>query len=566
MASQTEPHRNQPFPRFIHSTAAALLSFLPPDKPSRSKPSLASPQTAQPRICFPITTSQFDSSSNSVTSSLQGVSSHSGTGFPSTVRISSLNPNGNGGGPAFVGQVFSMCDLSGTGLMAVSTHFDVPFISKRTPEWLKKMFSIITKSERSGPVFRFFMDLGDAVTYVKKLNIRSGVVGACRLDIAYEHFKEKPHLFQFVPSEKQVKAANKLLKTLPKEGRPKKVEGVPVFSAQNLDIAIATSDGIKWYTPYFFDKNMLDNILEGSVDQHFQGLIQSRHMQRRRDVIDDSLAGGMPEDNAENMWEPPEVQEVLDEMEQPSIPLSVITKAAEIELLYAVDRVLLGNRWLRKATGIQPKFPYMIDSFERRSAASLERACVATSSASATSYQIEDGSSDSQLVSTSRTDLSSEGDPVDKEQPRSFKQRDIRLPFSDWFNYAWSKPEHKPQTRFPLIHLLYALIPDSFNQPSVAHLCPLSREIVEQDLNQSPFLPKITMVGISTGEAGQMSKSTLKKTMDDLTKDLEADPNSSGSNDPKPEYRDPLFVANVGDYYSGVSKTNSPRWVRGGNN
>lgn len=53
---------------------------------------------------------------------------------------------------------------------------------------------------------------------------------------------------------------------------------------------------------------MLDNILEGSVDQHFQGMIQSRHMQRRRDVIDDSLASsGMPEDNAENMWEPPEV-------------------------------------------------------------------------------------------------------------------------------------------------------------------------------------------------------------------------------------------------------------------
>jgi len=32
----------------------------------------------------------------------------------------------------------------------------------RTPEWLKKMFSTITKSERNGPVFRFFMDLGDA--------------------------------------------------------------------------------------------------------------------------------------------------------------------------------------------------------------------------------------------------------------------------------------------------------------------------------------------------------------------------------------------------------------------
>lgn len=32
----------------------------------------------------------------------------------------------------------------------------------RTPQWLKKIFANITKSERNGPVFRFFMDLGDA--------------------------------------------------------------------------------------------------------------------------------------------------------------------------------------------------------------------------------------------------------------------------------------------------------------------------------------------------------------------------------------------------------------------
>ncbi|KAG5617114.1 hypothetical protein H5410_016938 [Solanum commersonii] len=168
--------------------------------------------------------------------------SDSGSGFPSSVRISGLNTTGKGG-PAFVGQVFSMCDLSGTGLMAVSTHFDIPFLSKRTPEWLKKMFAAVTKSERNGPVFRFFMDLGDAVSYVKKLNIPSGVVGACRLDLAYEHFKEKPHLFQFVPNEKQVKEANKLLKAMQQSDGRKKVDGVPVFSAQNLDIAIATTDG-----------------------------------------------------------------------------------------------------------------------------------------------------------------------------------------------------------------------------------------------------------------------------------------------------------------------------------
>lgn len=57
---------------------------------------------------------------------------------------------------------------------------------------------------------------------------------------------------------------------------------------------------------------------------------------------------------------------MLDEMGHPSIPLSVISKAAELQFQYTVDKVFLGNRWLRKATGIQPIFPYMVDSFERR--------------------------------------------------------------------------------------------------------------------------------------------------------------------------------------------------------
>jgi len=110
------------------------------------------------------------------------------------------------------------------------------------------MLSPLKKSE-NGPVFRFFMDLNDAVSYVKRLNVPSGMVGACRLDVAYEHFKEKPHMFQFVPNEKQVKAANKLVKSFPQRGRKKRLRGVPVFSAQNLNIAVATNDGIRWYGP-----------------------------------------------------------------------------------------------------------------------------------------------------------------------------------------------------------------------------------------------------------------------------------------------------------------------------
>lgn len=48
------------------------------------------------------------------------------------------------------------------------------------------------------------------------------------------------------------------------------------------------------------------------------------------------------------------------------IPLSIVTKAAEIQFLDVVDRLLLGNKWLRRAAGIQPHFPYVVDSFEER--------------------------------------------------------------------------------------------------------------------------------------------------------------------------------------------------------
>ncbi|OIV98890.1 hypothetical protein TanjilG_06381 [Lupinus angustifolius] len=532
MAPPSQPHRrhrhdddqNNHISTFLQSTASNFISLFNP--PSLTNPqSKTLPQPHSILISLPLL-------STSTTESTRPDS------VPATkpVRLARLSSNGNGGGPAFVGQVFSMCDLSGTGLMAVSTHFDIPFISRRTPEWLKKMFSAITKSERNGPVFRFFIDLGDAVSYVKKLNIPSGVVGACRLDLAYEHFKEKPHLFQFVPNEKQVKAANKLLKTMPQDGVRKKVDGVPVFSAQNLDIAIATKDGIKWYTPYFFDKNMLDNILEESVDQHFHTLIQTRHVHRRRDVIDDNLAAEVIEEMADSFGDPPEVQQVLDEMGHSSIPLSVISKAAELQFHYTVDRVLLGNRWLRKATGIQPKFPYMVDSFERRSEASFLR--LSESSSSVDNPTLEDNRKISECIGSSDYNLDTNTEANHDPHPNS------RQSFGGWFHQLWPKHRHGK--------------------------VGLSRKDAKEDMKPNPFIPKITMVGISTEKAGHMSKASLKKTMDDLTKELEktelGNVSGGGNNEYKVEDRDPLFVANVGDYYSGVARTGSTRWIGGGTN
>ncbi|XP_010261382.1 PREDICTED: uncharacterized protein LOC104600228 isoform X1 [Nelumbo nucifera] len=487
-----------------------------------------------------------ESNSLSSASAIKGMTS-GGSSFPSTVRIAGLNSSAKGGGPAFVGQVFSMCDLSGTGLMAVSTHIEIPFLSKRTPQWMKKIFSMVTKSGKNGPVFRFFMDLGDAVSYVKRLNIPTGVVGACRLDLAYEHFKEKPHMFQFVPNEKQVKAAKKLLKKIPQRNGRRKVEGVPVFTAQNLDIAIATNDGIKWYTPYFFDKSVLDNILEESVDQHFHTLIQNRHMQRRRDVIDDNLAE-VVEESGESLWEPPEVQEVLDEMGHPGIPLSVISKAAEMQLLHTVDKVLLGNRWLRKATGIQPKFPYMVDSFEERSAASFLKAAESANSVS----DAKGGCENDGLEWQPGSSLKLERNQAVQGQ-RTTDHTDFRFPFADWFQNPWSRKQQKPKSQ----------------KESDTRREGLSQECIKQEPPPlSPLLPKITMVGISTGEGGQMSRASLKKTMEDLTRELEQTnqrSNSTSSTEHCNEDRDPLFVANVGDYYSSMAKTGSARWVRAGN-
>jgi hypothetical protein len=131
MASPTEP-----ISHFLQSATSNLLSLFTPS-PKTSSSSSSSLTTS--KICVPLlhpipNYSPFDS--NPKSSSIKTVqsptsTSNSNSPFPSTVRINSLNSNGKAGGPAFVGQVFSMCDLSGTGLMAVSTHFDIPFLSKR---------------------------------------------------------------------------------------------------------------------------------------------------------------------------------------------------------------------------------------------------------------------------------------------------------------------------------------------------------------------------------------------------------------------------------------------------
>ncbi|GAB2265146.1 hypothetical protein Dimus_000211 [Dionaea muscipula] len=419
-----------------------------------------------------------------------------------------------GGGPAFVGHVFTMCDRDSTSLMATYDDFHFPFLPERAAELAKKVFRALVKSD-DHHIFRFFIDLSDAVSYVKRLNCPNGVVGACPLDLAYRYFKERSQHFQFIPNKKQVRAANKLLKELPIGGASRTVDGVPVFSAQNLDVVIASRDGINRYTPYFFNKEALDNILEDSVDRHFHSLIEFRHLQRQRD---DNVTVEAMEEIEDDIWDSTEVEELMNEMVGPRVILGAVSKFAEMQLLHAVDKLLLGNRWLRKATGIQPKFPYVVDSFEKRSAASLLKA-------SQSSKEIH-GELTGHLES-SKQDVEADSEATHGQQP------DFRFPFGDWSKHPWSRQQDKQK-----------------------HSTDSSSNCLKNDIQPSVLLPKITMVGIPDGEIGDMSS---KKTMEKLKEELEQDSpfydaDNSYSSSYNQEHKQPLFVANVDDIYSDIGK------------
>lgn len=179
MASATAPdpqppntrNRFKPFSGFIQSTPSnsspCLTLKTPPSSTSSSFkvlfPLLFPDPSPHRPLYIPLASwsSQFESaqpdsplsSTDPVTPSssspaFKNMNSKSATGFPSAVKVPGLKFNRDQAGPAFVGQVFSMCDLSGTGLMAVSTHFDIPFLSKRYQLLLQSSLLVYKYSPR----------------------------------------------------------------------------------------------------------------------------------------------------------------------------------------------------------------------------------------------------------------------------------------------------------------------------------------------------------------------------------------------------------------------------------
>eukprot|EP00850_Spirogloea_muscicola_P006931 SM000034S12685 [mRNA] locus=s34:138372:141863:- [translate_table: standard] len=292
------------------------------------------------------------------------------------------------GGPAFLGQVFTLCDSSRRGLVGVRCVVGpvppLPFlpkaVNKHIAAWFEQMLRRVVEE---GPNFCFFVNKADGVRYLRKVQalhapapeLASSSVRGCPLEAAYQSFKRNPRIFKFVANDSQVKVARGLLHKEGGRAAARAFIGVPVFTAQDLTIAVHTSAGIKWFRPYFFDSRQLDSLVGDSVDHYYEAVRQARAVQRRRQLADaDATSSAEADDDADGLVDPPELHDLMEEMGQHSggvLPPveSVLAKAAECRLADCVDNVLLGRRWARRLTGLQPSFSVLVDSFERRAQA-----------------------------------------------------------------------------------------------------------------------------------------------------------------------------------------------------
>eukprot|EP00249_Psilotum_nudum_P013710 c24468_g1_i2 orf=324-1712(-) len=283
-------------------------------------------------------------------------------------------------GPIFMGQVFTLYDPAGMGPVSIipsgvsafsdSLQMMAPFLYKSL-YWIRK----VVQEELEDTSVRFFLCKDDAESLVKRLRFHclNCKVGPYPLDAAYEgyRFLMNPHRCKFVPDCKQVRLAKLLQRN--HKGKAKRLDGVPVFSVENVTLAMVTPNGIRWVTPYFFDKKSLDALIEHSVNNYFKGKTSSRRFQRHQKFFKDELHVDINEEHPENPFDP--VEEFLKDADHDEISLdSVLFKGMQVQCQDWLDELILGNKWSRRFAGIQPTFSVVVDSFEHMKCKSLWKA------------------------------------------------------------------------------------------------------------------------------------------------------------------------------------------------
>ncbi|KAL2611175.1 hypothetical protein R1flu_022867 [Riccia fluitans] len=451
-------------------------------------------------------------------------------------------------GPAFIGQVFTMCDASRRGLIAVRPvdnpkARNFPFlpssISSKLGLWVDKALGHVNKDDTEGPIFRFYFNKDDASSYVQRLGLAGSMVGSCPLDAAYKYFKGKPPMFRFIPDEKQVKVARKLLREDKGRTAARTFRGVPVFTARNLTIAMSTPSGVRWFTPYFFDKQHLDKLIGHSVDHYYHMLIHARRIQRHSQIADD-ISGDQGEDDPDGLMDPPEVQEFMEEMGQGGNPIfdSVLLKAAEIQFHDMVDNVILGNRISRQLAGLQPSFPVLVDSFERRAAAAEAdgpslaspqlRSKVADGTRSRASGHDDEGSSTSGRESAE----------VGFSDEKLHKKPPFQLFGRNWgFHFNVGRKRTEPEED-PADEKLQA----EGTADNLGSRCTETAVRKEEPIER--MQPKLTMMGIAMTEPdSDMTDAVLQKAMAAAAKDIESRVRKGEGSGTE---HGPLFIADLG--------------------
>lgn len=554
----------------VHTVTSNFMSAIQPPKNPRTEvlESLSLMMAERP-ILFPLPLPYLALNNLSVaptplpaTPSVPGPQKVSPARRQSSAPQDDSNESGEvaGTGPAFIGQVFTMCDSSRRGLIAVRPvdvlktlrlpPYMPSFLVKLTSQWMENALHLVFKDDMRGPVFRFYFDKLDATDYVKRLNLSGSMVGSCPLDAAYKYFKGKQGMFKFVADRKQVKVAKELLRKDRGEKAAKKFKGVPVFTARNLTIAMSTPQGVRWFRPYFFDKKQLDSLIGHSVDHYYQMLIHARRVQRHNQVVEnssDSFSGEPMEDDADGLLDPPEVQELMEELGQGGGGMEfVVLKALEAQVLDVADKVLLGHQWSRRLTGLQPRFPVIVDSFERRAAAAevdlLAETKMMVANSESPTPEAQEKASATQLggreedTSTSGRDEGSGGSGHSNSSSRSQTAREVKSPFN-LFGKNWGFNPHSVSKRKDTGDA------GILEEDSDSEFQNEEESEKERQGEEETFQPKLTMMGIAMSGPVNGTDGGLQQAMAAAAKDIE-DRVRKGEGSGREH--GPLFIADLG--------------------
>lgn len=463
-------------------------------------------------------------------------------------------------GPAFIGQVYTMCDASRQGLIAVRPSdvlkkIKVPPYMKLMEKAYERAMNVLFTDDMKGPVFRFYFNKDDAAEYVRRLNITGSAVGPCSLDAAYKYYKSKEGMFKFIADQRQVKVAKELVRRERGDKAANKLKGVPVFTARNLTIALSTPQGVRWFRPYFFNKKQLDSLIGHSVDHYYEMLISARRAQRYSQIAEnngDAFAGGESmDDELDGLMDPPEVQELMEELGQGGGGMEFVgLKVLEAQFMDLADRVLLGHQWSRRMIHLQPRFPVIVDSFERLiSASELDHSSESEGSVTSsrnsfakkegTQEKSQRGQGDEGMSISGRDERSASNDSsesVSKEYSQSSPNSLFNLFKKKWGANANLVFKRKDSGNAEILE------EDSDSE--------YLQETAQKDPpGKIPFQPKLTMMGISMNV--NKVEGGLQQAMAAAAKDVEDRLRKGEGSGPD---HGPLFIANLG---SGI-----PQWGR----